>query len=1128
MSNNNITENKKQHKEHTVSPTEEPVFGSDLNTRVNSAATIGSLKYPYHVKSLSVEGLESSNSSDLKSNEQSQQSIQQQQHGSGRFLSSMFGSVNQNIQPSFQKSTPSSSVTSSDQKEREWGIFCMENKTDKPIYWGVKGLHIHWKKENKPIILPSKSNPLYEFPPAYYFYNQEKTTSSSSARLKSHKHFFFSSCHSVDLTNEGLSDWNNIIRFKLEPNTFCLGRFPFHTYSDYFILLVGLHDSESTRGSHVNWSTSPNSKPEKEDASKNDSIFSRYFGNTKNSFMNYIPRTQTSVEVMEESDDQPTSEQKKDPTSTDKKTTNKKKLPFHCKAYYIEHFHNKDVILAATVTKSLFLFSDYTTFTLEPITYRFFPNYRPCENASAEQIKLSNNIYFDEIREICIKKGSKKKVNEGSSRNALQFHGLQMYEDEANNTLRESILFFFLFMRKLYERLNILLLLDESEIEQPSDLGDDLVEYLMKFLIGSKTIVTHTDSQKRDVLKWFKSCVKLIGFNNGKDSKDNRYVLSRSDESFSRSFEMYKFNEDSTDTEEFFNTDEEEQNKQTKRPICHVDGVIVLSTVGNKMSKDFKNKLKLLEGFPTLYVLHGLDKCTDIYDAIKRKENAEIEISNLYINSKPYIVQHKTIMTKSQTDSTELILSQFFREVIDVALERAAVHHTKLESSTSINSVMKLFSNSEVKIEIKDLQDSEQKRNVWFFGLDNERETVSAAVNSLYNTKYFAKSKEKKKHSKQTNILVCVRSREQFMNGKDIIPEKKIQSMNQYVLVKRTITDLWSLNATLKRRRSTDNTASTMKKSHSYGALQSLARKERLKHLKPTMRTSVETPHSVNMPINEKSIFDIHAHDSSDNSDTDSPHMLPKAHDDSGALSDDDFSENAIVLVKNDSEEDDQVKLNEKKLIDENKESSSKSRVLLNTSNLEANDSKHTNVQPSTSALDHLTPPIQKGDIVVLCVELSGRILITGENGIFTRFIQQVLNYTDSVVLFVERMDRHEFQQTPILHFSGLGSKKCCCVFGDDQDMTLDQELLQSQDMRNLKCRCYFSSERPDEQKANMDKFWEHVLEYNNTGRSYNHQHHHHHYDESQAVYSPGSASTPASSMTTIHDENIFSIAAKK
>ncbi|KAG2375078.1 hypothetical protein C9374_010082 [Naegleria lovaniensis] len=219
------------------------------------------------------------------------------------------------------------------------------------------------------------------------------------------------------------------------------------------------------------------------------------------------------------------------------------------------------------------------------------------------------------------------------------------------------------------------------------------------------------------------------------------------------------------------------------------------------------------------------------------------------------------------------------------------------------------------------------------------------------------------------------------MNGKDIIPEKKIQS------------------------------------SHSYGALQSLAWKEWLKHLKPIIRTSVETPHSVNMLINEKSLFDIHAHDSSDNSDTDSPHMLPKAHDDN-ALSDDDFSENAIVLVNIDSEEDDQVKLNEKKR--------STSRVLLNTFNLEANDSKHTNVQSSISALDHLTPPIQKGDIVVLCVELSG-ILITGENGIFTRFIQQVLNYTDSVVFFVERMDRHEFQQTPILHFSGLGSKKCCC-----------------------------------------------------------------------------------------------------
>ena len=244
-----------------------------------------------------------------------------------------------------------------------------------------------------------------------------------------------------------------------------------------------------------------------------------------------------------------------------------------------------------------------------------------------------------------------------------------MYEDEANNTLRESILFFFLFLRKLYERVNILLLLDESEIEHPSELGDDLVEYLLKFLIGSNTI-SHTESQKGDVIQWFQSCVNLVGYNRDRDNADDRYILSRADDSNSRAFQIYKFGEESLNADDFFKSEEDIENFKAKSYLYNIDGVIVLSTVGNKIGNDFKKKLKLLEGFPTLFILHGLDKCTDIYDAIKRKENAEVEISSLFSNSKPYIVQHKTVMTKSQTDTTELTLSQFFRDVTDIALER--------------------------------------------------------------------------------------------------------------------------------------------------------------------------------------------------------------------------------------------------------------------------------------------------------------------------------------------------------------------------------------------------------------------------------------------------------------------------
>lgn len=216
-------------------------------------------------------------------------------------------------------------------------------------------------------------------------------------------------------------------------------------------------------------------------------------------------------------------------------------------------------------------------------------------------------------------------------------------------------------------------------------------------------------------------------------------------------------------------------------------------------------------------------------------------------------------------------------------------------------------------------------------------------------------------------------------------------------------------------------------------------------------RTSVEAPQLLPLP-NDKGIFEIQNNDDSE-SDTETSTISNTSASFTQNLesSDDEFDENAIVLVKNDSEEED------KKPED-------------------INLKQNVNNEKKTSCY-----PIQKGDVVVLCLELSGRILITGENGVYSRFIQEILTYTDKIVLFVERMDRREFNQPATIRLkSNAMSKKLCCIFGDEEDMKLDEELCQSQDMKNLKYRCYYFSERTEDKNL-VRKFWESVLHGNCT-----------------------------------------------
>jgi hypothetical protein len=113
--------------------------------------------------------------------------------------------------------------------------------------------------------------------------------------------------------------------------------------------------------------------------------------------------------------------------------------------------------------------------------------------------------------------------------------------------------------------------------------------------------------------------------------------------------------------------------------------------------------------------------------------------------------------------------------------------------------------------------------------------------------------------------------------------------------------------------------------------------------------------------------------------------------------------------------------------------------------------------------------PISRDDVVVLCVELSGRALISGEGGLFTTFLQEVNKYTKNVVLFVDRLDRNDDgkkstlsdtmtdpsdTETSVIEEQEVDEgdeaeekKEIRFVYGDKSDMIFDEELQNAQSL---------------------------------------------------------------------------------
>lgn len=117
---------------------------------------------------------------------------------------------------------------------------------------------------------------------------------------------------------------------------------------------------------------------------------------------------------------------------------------------------------------------------------------------------------------------------------------------------------------------------------------------------------------------------------------------------------------------------------------------------------------------------------------------------------------------------------------------------------------------------------------------------------------------------------------------------------------------------------------------------------------------------------------------------------------------------------------------------------------------------------------------LHNNDCIVLCVELSGRVLISGSNGIFSNFLSEARTRTPNICLIVDRRDREGPSEYQNISESRIFEDSYSIVCGDNEDYLLDNELKNSQFIHEY-CpfRCYLSSRNIGER---IQEFWSKVL----------------------------------------------------
>lgn len=624
------------------------------------------------------------------------------------------------------------------------------------------------------------------------------------------------------------TSWGSLVRFKLNSKTYCYGEFPFCKFSSRCIIFCEFHTHQSAVRRPI-----------------------------------AIP-TQTAVDNTDNTSIHTKSTQQQESLvdiKVNKSVQTSHKSQLICKSYLIDHRHKHDIIIEAKVATSLFLFSDYSTFSLEPVSYRLFPDYKPLTKKKAPVLMLDNNISYDQMKPVLSKTTKRSKKTQQKTTMTSSFESLNLYDYESVESLKEGILFYQTLLRELKERVNLLVI----KVHKDKIVEEDKMHgYLSKYV--------RTDDSNTNVF--------LLKYDGNQ--------LKYSDVSTWRSLMLVN---------------------QSGQPILeNIDGVIVFSKVGKSFNSWLKNTLQNLEGFPVLFIFSGLENSENIYDALSQKAKTEQELLDIYSSThKPMIIHHR-VKTQLVNAMEGIAVCKFLREAIDITMERVV---EKLDKKLFLEASHRVLQLHAFNKEIEMLEERQSKKHAWFFGLNNEIESISIASRTI--------------KLKNIHKVACVRKREQFTNGKDLLPQ--------------------------------------FNKDNIYGQ---------------------------------------------------------------------------INFVK-------EIGKNISGLLNRAKEK---------------------------SEIENKNSTIQNDDIVILCVELSGRLLITGNSGIFTTFAQEILKYTSNLVLFIDRLDRNSSENPYVdVNSDKLGSIR----YGDKHDLLLDEDLKQTQQIEQyFKYRCYHWSKRDN--ASTMEPFWKLVF----------------------------------------------------
>jgi len=575
---------------------------------------------------------------------------------------------------------------------------------------------------------------------------------------------------------------------------------------------------------------------------------------------------------------------------------------------------------------------------------------------------------------------------------------MSVCEEESLDVLRENIVTHLSFLHRMKRRLRLLVIRDSKQRHF------DPVHYLMQHVLRLNTA---------SIRNWFQSSVHL--FEMEPHNIDNYLILPMR---FSRCLNVY-------DRKAW-----EQSSVQTQiNPIfSHIAGIIVLPRVTTGISAHLNPVLQQLEGFPLLFMLHGLLECNTIYDALQKKERVEMDIVRIFSSThKPLIVS--CIEKKTETENITTCI--FLRESIDAQVEKLVAdaptdetvyHMDKIEhlvsgllnddnsAATSPDDFDELTPGNDNFLRTRDAS-----ANFFFYSLDNEQESVEAALDSMPASLLSTH-----------DIFVYAASREQFNNHARLLfsgnnPGRRQIAEHLSTTIRRNMSTLWSLGQSSDDEfQEEEIRESRIRKVKSSTQLSSME-KTALLH----MRTSSE----------ERSLTSSLVKSLSQQSPPDNFLM--------DQLSDNSFTQTQKTL-----------------------ESSIMNECVEEMHNVHSNFS----VTPTKSMMS-----VSASDVVVLCVELSGRVLIHGENGIFTSFLQEARQNTSNIVLFVDRRDRDNTDGTSKDYDIVKDGSSIMC--GDSADQELDRELKLTQGVDEVcRFRCYHSS--PNSSHSDMIRdFWGNVIQ---------------------------------------------------